>query len=117
MIRLRNDAGGEWTMSKPVWRVPWTEVRHGTEHEEADEWHNMDWATVITDGCLDFWEDVIAGTSDDPAERYEQGVAIMDDVLIAFDMLGWKLVCKDDPKRCYPITRQDDFAPDLCEAI
>jgi hypothetical protein len=53
-------------------------------------------------------------TADDPAERYDQGVAIMDDVLIAFDMLGWKVVCKDDPERGYPILRGDDFAPGWC---
>jgi hypothetical protein len=41
---------------------------------------------------------VITDTSHDPAERYEQGHAIMDDVLIAFDMLGWKVVAKDDPQ-------------------
>jgi hypothetical protein len=101
-------------MSKPVWRVPWTEVRHGTEYEDSDIDHNEAWADVVTDGCLDFWTDVIANTSDDPAERSEQGIAIMDDVLIALDMLGWKVVCKDDPKCGYPILRDDDFRPDWC---
>jgi hypothetical protein len=103
-------------MSKRVRRVPWTEVRHGTEYEEGDEKHNVDWANVVLDGCLDLWAAVIADTSDDPAERYEQGVAIMDDVLIAFDMLGWKVVSKDDdPTHRYPILRDDEFAPDWCQ--
>ena len=78
---------------KPVWRVPWTEVRYGTEYEGADECHNADWAfTLLGYSCLDFWADVIADTSAD--ERYAQGEAIMDDVLIAFDMLGWKVCAK-----------------------
>jgi len=58
-----------------------------------------------------------SNTSDDPAERYAQGIAIMDDVLIAFDMLGWKVVTKDDPAETwdrYPILRDDDFRPDWC---
>jgi hypothetical protein len=110
-----NGADGEWTMSKSVWRVPWTAVRHGTEYEEGDVEHNENWANVLLDGCLDLWADVIAATSDDTAERYAQGVAVMDDVLIAFDMLGWKVVCKDDPQRSYPILRRNDFAPDWCE--
>jgi len=101
--------------SKPVWRVPWTEVRYGTEYEESDEEHNMNWANALLDGCLDYWENVIADTSDDPAERYGQRVAIMDDVLIAFDMLGWKVVSKDDPTHKYPILRGDDFCPDWCD--
>ena len=99
-------------MSKPVWRVPWTEVRYGTEYEEGDTIHNVDWANVLLDGILDFWKDIIANAPDDPAERYAQGVAVMDDVLIAFDQLGWKVVNKEDPQRLYPMLRGDDFRPD-----
>jgi hypothetical protein len=106
-----NGADGEPKMSKPVWRVPWTEVRHGTEYEAGDTDHNADWANVVLYGCLDLWADVIADASNDQWERYEQGVAIMDDVLIAFDMLGWKVVAQDDPEQGYPILRDDDFRP------
>jgi hypothetical protein len=102
-------------MTHKLWRVPWTEVRHGTEYEKSDIEHNEKWAYDLLDGCLDVWENVIADTSDDPWERCEQGIAIMDDVLIAFDMLGWKLVSKDDPEsNRYPIMRSDNFAPDWC---
>jgi hypothetical protein len=103
-------------MSKPVWRVPWTEVRHGTEYENSDVEHNETWANAVLDGQF-IWVEDLAATPDDWAERYEQGVAVMDDVLIAFDMLGWKVVTKDDPAKTwdrYPIMRGDDFAPDWC---
>jgi hypothetical protein len=95
--------------------VPWTEVRRGTEYEEADVEHNMDWANVLLDGQF-IWADELAAMPDDPQERYAQGIAIMDDVLIAFDMLGWKVVAKDPEEiwARYPIMRQDDFAPDWC---
>jgi hypothetical protein len=101
-------------MSNKTWRVPWTEVRHGTEYEEGDiEW-NEEWANNLTDGNLDLWQQIIAAASDDPRERYVQGIAVMDDVLIALDMLGWKVVSKDDPTHHYPILRNDDFRPDWC---
>ena len=104
-------------MSKPVWRVPWTEVRHGTEYEEDDDWYNMDWAYTALNGWTDLWPGAITDTSADPDERYAQGEAIMDDVLIAFDMLGWKVVAKDDPQRGFPIMgRRDEFVPDWCDA-
>jgi hypothetical protein len=102
-------ADEDWQMSK-LWRVPWTEVRYETKYEADDECYNCDWAfTLLND--FDLWEDMLA----DPAERHAQGMALMDDVVIAFDMLGWKVVCKDDPERRFPITRNDGFAPDWCE--
>ena len=98
-----------------VWRVPWTEVRRGTEFEEADNEWNEDWADILLDGNLGLLQEVIDAAPDSDAGQYEQGVALMDDVLIAFDMLGWKVVCKNDDGRGYPILRNDDFVPDWCD--
>jgi hypothetical protein len=101
-------------MSKPVWRVPWTEVRHGTEYEAGDEEYKREWANILLGGeCLDLWAEVMADI--DPSERYAQGEAMIDDVLIALDMIGWKVVAKDQPECGFPITgRQDEFVPDWC---
>jgi hypothetical protein len=101
--------------NQKTWRVPWTEVRYGTEYEKRDNEWNQDWAEALTDGNLDLWQQIIAAASDDPGERLVQGIAVMDDVLIAYDMLGWKLVPKDDSTHRYPILRNDDFRPDWCE--
>ena len=92
-----------------IYRVPWAEVRYGTEHEESDREFNENYANGLIDGDFDIWEWIIARTDAD--QRYEQGIAIMDDVLIAFDVLGWKLVSKDGPE-LYPMLRDDDFRPD-----
>ena len=102
-------------MSHKLWRVPWTEVRHGTEYEESDKEHNEKWAYAMLDGDLGIWEAVIADTQTD--RRMEQGVALMDDVLIAFDMVGWKVVSKDDPTHKYPIMRSDDFCPEWSDDL
>ncbi len=42
------------------WRVPWTEVRHGTEFEESDREYNETWANRLLDGDLDLWGDTIS---------------------------------------------------------
>jgi hypothetical protein len=101
-------------MGNKIWRVPWAEVRHGTEYEEDDINHNNLLAHLLLDGDLGFWQCLINNAPDDPWERYEQGIAIMDDVLVAFDMFGWKVVCKNDPEAHYPTSRSDDFAPVWC---
>jgi hypothetical protein len=99
--------------ARKPWRVPWTEVRHGTEYEEDDVDLNMCWATLMLDGQF-IWTEEMDAAPDDPVWRWEQGVAVMDDVLIALDVLGWKVVAKDDPAHGYPILRDDDFRPDWC---
>jgi hypothetical protein len=94
-----------------IWRVPWTEVRYGTEHEQSDIEFNTDWANDLLSGNLDLWKRIIANAPDHEGDRHAQGSAVTDDVAIALDMLGWKVVSQDDPKRRWPICRDDDFRP------
>jgi hypothetical protein len=77
--------------------------------------YNIDWANALLDGSLDLWKWIIANAPDHEGERCAQGVAVMDDVLIAFDMLGWKVVNKEDPEQRYPSLRDDDFRPARAE--
>ena len=99
--------------ARKPWRVPWTEVRHGTEYEESDVELNECWANLMLDGQF-IWTEEMDAAPDDLAGRLDQGIAVMDDVLIALDMLGWKVVSKDDPTARYPMLREDDFRPDWC---
>ena len=43
--------------------------------------------------------------------------SLTDEQVRALDVLGWKIVCKDDPDRRWPFGSSDHDSPDWCENL
>jgi hypothetical protein len=43
--------------------------------------------------------------------------SLTDEQVKALDILGWKIVCKDDADRRWPFSSSDHDSPDWCERL
>jgi hypothetical protein len=97
------------------WRLPWRTVRRGTQHEASDVRHNNNVAEEVFCGVR--LDDVMAAalSADDWQDRAARFIEITDDLIVALDQLGWRLVPKDPSSEDrWPMAAHHDLCPDWC---
>ncbi len=114
-IKGRTERMAELAQERMRWRVPWRTVSGGTEHEASDLEHNEILALELFEGIGLDPVTAAALSTRNWQGRAARLVEITDDMMVAIDQLGWKVVPRDplSPYR-WPMAAHHDLCPDWC---